>query len=94
MDRNKDGKVTKDDVPERMWDRLSTADTDKNGELTKEEFEAFFKQRGERRRPDADPPADKPADPPASKTENKPADKPADKTAEQPVETSTETPAA
>ncbi|MFN0196644.1 MAG: EF-hand domain-containing protein [Planctomycetaceae bacterium] len=44
LDKNGDGKVTTDDnLP--FWERLSGGDADKNGEVTKEELEAHFKNR-------------------------------------------------
>lgn len=39
-DANKDGKLTKDELPERMRDRFERLDTDKDGSVTLEEFRA------------------------------------------------------
>ncbi len=40
FDANKDGKLTKKEVPERLWERLSAADANKDGAVTKAELEA------------------------------------------------------
>lgn len=44
---DKDGKgfLTKDSVPEPLWDRISKADADKDGKVTKEELEAYRKNQ-------------------------------------------------
>ena len=39
FDTNKDGKLTKDEVPEPLWRRLSRADTDGDGAVTEDELE-------------------------------------------------------
>ena len=80
MDRNHDGKLSKDELPEFLWSRLSAGDSDKNGSLSKPELEEFLKQQ----RPAK--PAGESAEP-QTKPENKPADpqKPGEKTAD-PVE--------
>ena len=39
FDANKDGALSEDEVPDRMWQRLSMMDTDKDGSVTKEELE-------------------------------------------------------
>src|SRR5437667_534281 len=38
FDQNKDGKVTKDELPERMQDLITRGDTNKDGALDKEEI--------------------------------------------------------
>jgi hypothetical protein len=38
LDKNKDGKVTKDELPERMHDLIAQGDTNKDGALDKEEI--------------------------------------------------------
>lgn len=43
FDKNKDGKLTKDELPEFLWNRLSKADTNSDGEITKDEIEAHMK---------------------------------------------------
>lgn len=52
LDRNSDGKVTKDELPEQMAERMMRADADGNGEITKEEFlkahEKFQGRTGQR----------------------------------------------
>ena len=45
MDKNKDGKVTKDEMPEPMQRMLNVADTNKDGAIDKEEAQAMG-QRG------------------------------------------------
>ena len=69
FDKNKDGKLTKDELPEFLWNRLSKADTNSDGEITKDEIEAHLKSirpdetsKPEERRPeDKTAPEDKPA---------------------------------
>ena len=74
-DKNKDGKLTKDELPEAAWTRLSAADTDKDGAVSKSELEAHIKQRHDAAKPDADKPAaDKLTDKPADKPEEEPAE--------------------
>jgi EF hand len=41
FDKNKDGKVTKDELPERMHHRIDLGDTNKDGALDKEEIIEF-----------------------------------------------------
>jgi hypothetical protein len=41
FDKNKDGKVTKDELPERMHHRIDLGDTNKDGALDKEEIMKF-----------------------------------------------------
>ena len=38
MDKNSDGALTKDEVGDKHWQRLSVADVDKNGSVTREEI--------------------------------------------------------
>src|SRR5262245_56746595 len=38
FDKNKDGKVTKDELPERMHDLIARGDTNKDGALDKDEI--------------------------------------------------------
>jgi len=52
-DRNEDGKLTKEDVPESLWSRLSMADADNDGAVSKGELAKVFEKRrheGERTR--------------------------------------------
>ena len=49
LDKNKDGKLTKDEVPARMWEHLSKAGVVKNGAVTKEALEAFHKKMMDQR---------------------------------------------
>ena len=64
MDRNRDGKLSKDELPEAAWSRLSAADADKDGFISKAELEDFMKQHRSRRQPAADPqkPVEKPTE--------------------------------
>ncbi|MCX7420695.1 MAG: hypothetical protein NT013_14310 [Planctomycetia bacterium] len=62
LDRNHDGKVSKDEAPEFLWERLSAADANKDGSISKEEMEQQHqKMRGNQRhegrggRPDEKP---------------------------------------
>jgi len=43
LDANKDGKLTKDELPERMADRLILADSNKDGGISQEELTKLFK---------------------------------------------------
>ena len=38
MDKNSDGALTKDEIGDKRWQRLSVADSDKNGSVTREEI--------------------------------------------------------
>jgi len=49
LDKNKDGKLTKDEVPARMWEHLSKAGVVKDGAVTKEALESFHKKMMEER---------------------------------------------
>jgi len=49
FDKNKDGKLTKDEVPAPLWERLSKADANKDGAVTKDELEAARKKMEEQR---------------------------------------------
>jgi EF hand domain-containing protein len=40
MDKNSDGALTKDEVGDKRWERLSVADADKSGSVTPEEIKA------------------------------------------------------
>jgi len=53
-DRNKDGKVTKDEVPSFAWERLSKLDRNNDSGVSKDELLQGLKDRGrpEGRRPD------------------------------------------
>jgi hypothetical protein len=72
-DHNKDGKLTKNEVPAFIWERLSQSDADKDGAVTKSEMEAHIKQRMPEKKPDGKKPdggqktdaSDKPAAEPA-----------------------------
>ena len=47
FDKNKDGKLTKDEVPEPLWERLSAAGAVKDGAVNKEGLEAALKKMHE-----------------------------------------------
>ena len=49
FDKNKDGKLTKDEVPAPIWEHISKADANKDGALTKDELAASRKQREQQR---------------------------------------------
>ena len=53
-DKNKDGALTKDEVPAQRWRRLQNADANKDGKVTKDELTAAFKNRGQARFQNAD----------------------------------------
>ena len=63
FDKNKDGKLTKSELPEFLWDRLSKADANSDGEITKDEIEAHMKtiHPDSTSKPKEPAPADKPA---------------------------------
>lgn len=44
LDKNKDGKLVKDEAPERVWTHVSKADANKDGAVTKDELEAAHKK--------------------------------------------------
>lgn len=78
FDGNRDGKLTKDEAPEFVWERLSHADADGDGAVTKSEFENHTQQVRESGRP-AQPKPEAVAEPketeqPEAKSES--ADKP------------------
>lgn len=73
FDKNKDGKLSKDEVPAPMWEHLSKADTDGDGSVSAAELEAHAKtMRPGRPGPDApkapetkpEAAPEKPAEPP------------------------------
>lgn len=43
FDKNKDDKLTKSELPGFIWDRLSKADTNGDGDVSKDEIEAHMK---------------------------------------------------
>ncbi len=45
FDANKDGSLTADEVPEKAWARLSKADADGNGAVTRAEIRAACKKK-------------------------------------------------
>ncbi len=47
FDKNKDGKLTKDEVPAAVWQRISKADANHDGAVTEEELRAFRKKAQE-----------------------------------------------
>lgn len=48
LDKNKDGKLTEDEVPAHLWARLSKADKDADGAISKSEMEALRAASGGR----------------------------------------------
>lgn len=52
LDKNKDGSISKDEAPEKLWERLSKADKDGDNAVSKKEFAAAH-QGGKRPGPDA-----------------------------------------
>ena len=74
FDKDHNGTLTKADVPEFVWDRISKADTNNDGSVSKDELETYFKNRRPGRRPSrsSSEPEDKPAD--AKPQDQKPAD--------------------
>lgn len=50
LDRNSDGKIEKDELPERAQQLFGRLDSDSDGSVTKEEFEAFEKRRAQMQR--------------------------------------------
>ena len=57
MDKNGDGKISKDEAPERMKENFDKIDTNSDGQLDQEELQKWFasmRQRGEGGRPRGD----------------------------------------
>ena len=75
--RDHNGFLTKDSVPPGLWDRISNADTNGDGKISKEELEAHFKSLRPQR-PEAGGESTKPVDSPnnAKPEETKPEVKP------------------
>ena len=46
FDKNKDGKLSRDEAPEFIRDQFAQIDTDKDGFISREEDQAFLRQRG------------------------------------------------
>ena len=46
QDADKDGVLKGDEIPEQMRGRLDRVDTDKNGEISKEEMQELAKRMG------------------------------------------------
>ena len=63
FDKDKNGKLAKGELPEPLWDRLSKADANNDGELTQDEIEAHMKtiRPDSPAKPAEQPAADKPA---------------------------------
>jgi Ca2+-binding EF-hand superfamily protein len=80
-DKNKDGKLSKEEAPEMLQRAFDRVDGDSDGFVTKEEYEAMGRRgRGDRRRGgDRAPEGEKPAEKPSEKPAEKPADKPQEK---------------
>ena len=77
FDKDHKGFVTKDSVPELLWDRISKADTNGDGKVSKDELEAHFKTLHQQR-PGAGGESTKPVETPADAKpeEKKPEVKP------------------
>ena len=45
-DRNNDGKLSDDEIPEQMRQRMQLMDSDKDGSISKAEVEAMAARRG------------------------------------------------
>jgi EF hand len=71
FDQDHKGFVTKESVPEGVWDRISKADTNNDGKVSKEELEAHFKSP-HHERPEAGAESTKPVE---SLKEAKPEEK-------------------
>ena len=53
FDEDKNEELTKDELPDMLWQRLARADADEDGVLTKEELKkAHAERRSRRGRPD------------------------------------------
>ncbi len=53
FDKNKDGKLTKTEVPARLWTRIVKADANKDGAVTLKELQTYLKKhkkKGKRRK--------------------------------------------
>jgi hypothetical protein len=73
FDKDRKGYLVKDSVPEGLWDRISKADKNGDGKVSKEELEDHFKTL---RRPEAGGESTKPSETPtdAKPDEKKPKD--------------------
>jgi hypothetical protein len=61
FDTNKDGKLSKEEVPAEVWEKLSKADGDADGLVSKDELEKVHRARGDAApRPDQKAKGDKP----------------------------------
>ena len=61
FDTDKDGKLSKTEVPAEMWDKLSKADNDADGLVSKGELEKVYRERdGGGTRPEKKPEGEKP----------------------------------
>ncbi len=76
FDKNQDGKLSKDEAPPMMWERLSKADADGDGQITASELETHFKQMRESR-PGSDAPKAPESKPESSDEKKEPAAEPA-----------------
>lgn len=74
FDKDHKGSLSKVDVPENVWTRISKADTNNDGSVSKDELETYFKNRGPGQRPaeSSSKPNDKPAE--DKKQDQKPTD--------------------
>jgi Ca2+-binding EF-hand superfamily protein len=76
LDKNGDGKLTPDEVPEERREQLTRmirrADKDGDGALSQEEFAAVAKQRAEMAKMRTAKPGEKPAEAPTAMKKNKP----------------------
>jgi Ca2+-binding EF-hand superfamily protein len=76
FDKDKKGVLTKENVPEPIWDRISKADANGDGSVSKEELEAHMKKhepKSPTKSEDSKQPNDKPAE--EKLKEGKPGDK-------------------
>lgn len=74
FDKEHTGSLTKDNVPERVWNRISKADSNSDGKVSKEELQTHLKNVGPRRGSDKPAEPKKDAGPESKPAEQKPAD--------------------
>jgi len=58
FDSSKSGTIKKSDVPDRVWQRLSKSDSDKNDAVTRQEFDAGRSKKADQEKKIDDKPAD------------------------------------
>lgn len=93
FDPDHKGSLTKKDVPEPVWNRISKADANGDGTVTKDELEAHIKKMREEHQPHEAKPAPADSAKPNSPVEEKPKDPKPDDSKAQTLKIDTDSPA-